>query len=257
MGVICVLPARLASTRIPRKPLQEIAGRPLVEWTWRTARRVTAFDRVVIATDSPEVGSVVRGFGGEVVITRSDHGSGTDRVEEAVEKLGVDDGEVVVNFQADEPFVDVVSTIGVVRRARGETGSGEGPPDVVTLAAPVRDRDEWMSRGVVKVVRADDGRALYFSRAEVPHVRDGEPSFDDAHSIFLRHIGVYAMTRAVLRRWTSLAESRLEAVEKLEQLRALEAGIGFHIEIGPATEPGVDLPADLERAERVLTGQTG
>jgi len=254
MGVICVLPARLSSTRIPRKPLQDLAGRPLVEWTWRTARRVSEFDRVVIATDSPEVGSVARGFGAEVVMTRSDHGSGTDRVEEAAAKLDAGEGDVVVNFQADEPFVDVVTMGGAVRRLRTGTEAGPAIPDIVTLAAPIGNREEWRSQGAVKVVRAADGWALYFSRAPVPHVRDGQPSFGGAGAIFLRHIGVYAMTRPALRRWSGLGESPLEAAEKLEQLRALEAGMRIHVEVGPVTEPGVDLPADLERAERVLTG---
>lgn len=253
MGVICVLPARLSSTRIPRKPLQDLAGRPLVEWTWRAARRVTAFDRVAIATDSAEVGSVARGFGAEVVMTRIDHESGTDRVEEAAAKLGAEDGDIVVNFQADEPFVDVVTMDGAVRRMKAAEAGAE-PPDIVTLAAPIRDREEWRSPGVVKVVCAADGRAFYFSRAAVPRPREGEPSFGDGEAIFLRHIGVYAMTRSALRRWAGLGESRLEAVEKLEQLRALEAGMRIHVEVGPPTEPGVDLPADLERAERVLTG---
>ena len=254
MGVICVLPARLSSTRIPRKPLQDIAGRPLVEWAWRTAGRVKVFDRVVVATDSPEVGSVARGFGAEVVMTRTGHRSGTDRVEEAAEKLGAGDGDVLVNFQADEPFVDVATVTAAVQRAGGRARGEADPPDVVTLAAPIRDRREWASPGVVKAVCAADGRALYFSRAQVPHVRDGEPSFGGPDPRFLRHIGVYALTRPALRRWASLEESRLEAVERLEQLRALEAGMRIHVELGPPTEPGVDLPADLERAERVLRG---
>lgn len=257
MGVICVLPARLSSTRIPRKPLQEVAGRPLVEWTWRTAGRVAAFDRVVIATDSPEVGGVARGFGAEVVMTRPDHPTGTDRVEETAEKLGAEDGDVLVNLQADEPFVDVGTLGAAVGRIVEGADGGDEVVDIATLAAPIRDRHEWVSPAVVKVVCAVDGRALYFSRAEVPHVRDGEPVFGGAHPVFLRHIGVYAMSRPALRRWASLGESRLEAVEMLEQLRALEAGMRIAVEVGPPSEPGVDLPADLERAERVLTGRTG
>ncbi len=251
MGVICVLPARLSSTRIPRKPLQEIAGRALIEWAWRAARRVKEFDRVVIATDSPEVGSAARGFSAEVVMTRPEHRSGTDRVEEAAVKLGAGDRDVVVNFQADEPFVDPPTVAAAVRAA---SEAGDAGPEIVTLAAPIRDRHEWASPGVVKIARAPDGRVLYFSRSGIPHVREGEPVFGGRDPVFLRHIGVYACRRPALGRWAGLPESRLEALEKLEQLRALEAGMRIRVQVGPATEPGIDLPADLERAERVLTG---
>jgi 3-deoxy-manno-octulosonate cytidylyltransferase (CMP-KDO synthetase) len=254
MGVICVLPARLHSTRISRKPLAEIAGRPLLEWSWRAAGRVRRFDRVVVATDSDEIESTARSFGAEVVRTRSDHLSGTDRVDEAATRLAVEDADVVVNFQGDEPFTDpetVESAIDVLE-ARSEDRGSAGSADIATLAAPIRSQAEWASPGVVKVVRAADGRALYFSRSPIPHVRDGEPRWGEAD--FLRHIGVYACRRSALRSWAAMPESRLEGLEKLEQLRILEAGGRIYVEVGPATEPGVDLPADLERAERILAG---
>lgn len=263
MDVICVLPARLSSTRIPRKPLQLLAGKPLLEWSWRTAREVSAFDRVVIATDSGEVGSVGREFGAEVVMTAAEHPCGTDRVNEAAMTLEADDDDVIVNFQADEPFVDADTVDGAVRALTG----GENT-DIATLAAPIRDDEEWTSPGIVKIARASDGRALYFSRSSIPHPRDGVPRWDagasggaaavpdgrSARGLFLRHIGIYACRRATLRAWAGLAPSPLERVEKLEQLRALEAGMRIHVEVGPWTEPGIDLPADLERAERVLSG---
>lgn len=245
MGVLCVLPARLSSTRIPRKPLQEIAGRPLIEWAWRAARAVPDFDRVVIATDSSEVVECAEDFGAEAVMTRSDHRSGTDRVEEAAQRVGVGDEDIVVNFQADEPFVDA-GTLSNALRALPEAA-------IATLAVRIRDRLELESPGVVKVVRAVDGRALYFTRAPVPFLRDGEPRFEDGPPVFLRHVGVYACTRSSLRSWAAREESPLEAVERLEQLRALEARMRIHVEIGPPMEAGVDLPADLERAERVLS----
>jgi len=254
MGVICVLPARLHSTRIPRKPLAELAGRPLLEWSWRAAMRVRAFDRVVVATDSSEIEERARAFGADVLRTREAHPSGTDRVEEAAARLGAEDGDVVVNFQADEPFADLATVEAAVAALGGE-GARVGAthaPDIATLAAPIRDAAEWDSPGVVKVARAADGTALYFSRAPIPWVRDGSPEWGAPD--FLRHVGIYACRRPALRMWAGLAESRLERIEKLEQLRALEAGARFHVEIGPATEPGVDLPSDLERAERMLAG---
>ncbi len=263
MAVICVLPARLSSTRISKKPLQEIAGRPLIEWCWRAASAIGVFDRVVVATDSEEIERRVRGFDSEVLRTRFDHASGTDRVDEAADILQVAEDDVVVNFQADEPFVDP----GVVERAvralshegsrdRASSGteshvSATGGTEISTVAAPISDREEWVSPGTAKVARAQDGRALYFSRSPIPFSRDEAPTFGAAP--WLRHIGIYACRRSVLRRWAALAESRLERVEKLEQLRALEAGMRIHVEVGPWTEPGIDLPADIARAERLLS----
>ena len=269
MGVVCVLPARLSSTRIPRKPLQPLADRPLIEWSWRAAVDVDVFDRIVVATDAPEIADCAEAFGAEVVRTRKDHASGTDRVEEATRSLGLAEGDLVVNLQADEPFVDA-ATLGRLVGFMVEAKEGRGGADVGTLAAPIRSREEWESAGVVKVVRASDGRALYFSRSPVPCRRDPEPGSETGESgegrpeagdragpaPRLRHIGVYVLDRAALRRWSGLPESPLERSEKLEQLRALEAGMRFHVEVGPWTEPGIDLPADLARAERVLSERT-
>ncbi|MCZ0934528.1 MAG: 3-deoxy-manno-octulosonate cytidylyltransferase [Gemmatimonadetes bacterium] len=243
MGVICVLPARISSTRISRKPLQPLAGRTLLEWCWRAASAIHAFDRVVIATDSDEIEGCARGFDAEVVRTRQDHLSGTDRVDEAADLLGAAEDDVVVNFQADEPFVDGGAIEGAVRSAR----------EVATIAAPIRGDEEWRSPAVVKVARAADGRALYFSRSPIPFSRDASPEFGTRAR--LRHVGVYACRRSALKRWAALPESALERAERLEQLRALEAGMRIHVELGPWTEPGVDLPADIARAERVLSSK--
>lgn len=249
MGVLCVLPARLSSRRIPRKPLQRLAGKPLVEWAWLAASRVEAFDEVVVASDSEEVVACVRGFGGEAVLTDPGHRSGSDRVAEAASLLGARGDDIVVNFQADEPFVDGESVGRAVRAAFGAEV-------IATVAAPIRSEEEWRSPGVVKVVAGPSGHALYFSRAPIPHSRDEAPAFDGPDSPFLRHVGVYASTGSALERWTTAPESRLERIEKLEQLRALEIGMRVQIEVGPATEPGVDLPEDLERAARLLAEKT-
>lgn len=247
MTVLCVLPARLGSRRIPRKPLQPIAGRPLVEWSWRAATRIEVFDAVWVATDSEEIAERVRGFGGTAVLTRADHPSGTDRVAEVAARPEALRFDVVVNVQADEPFLDPDAVTAAVEAVT------EGRAEVATVAVPIRDVEEWRSPSVVKVVRAEDGTALYFSRAPVPRPRDGEPELGrGAGSPYLRHVGVYVTTRAALERWTAAPPSPLERIERLEQLRALEAGLRITVTVGGAGAPGVDVPADLERAARRL-----
>lgn len=251
MPVLCVLPARIGSQRLPRKPLQRIAGRTLVEWSWRAATRVPEFDAVWVATDSEEVAAVVAGFGGVPVLTGSHHASGTDRVAEAAGREEARGFEVVVNFQADEPFLEPGSVSAAVRAVRD---GGEG---VATLAVPLGSRREWESPDVVKVARAADGRALYFSRAPIPWPRDGGFPLQGDPPTFLRHVGVYAYGRDALRRWGRTPPTRLERVERLEQLRALESGLRIQVLLVPEGEGGVDTPADVERAERLLRVESG
>lgn len=246
-AVLCVLPARIGSERIPRKPLQQIAGRPLVEWSWRAASAVPGIDAVWVATDSPEIEERVREFGGTAYLTSDDHASGTDRVAEVARRPEARSYEIVVNYQADEPFVDPDSVAGAVDAVRRR----EAP--VATVAVPIRSRSEWRSEACVKIARAADGRALYFSRAPIPHPRGGEADFDaGAGTAYLRHVGVYACRREALERWARLEPSPLERLERLEQLRILEAGWTIRVVVGPPGEPGVDEPRDLRRAERLL-----
>jgi 3-deoxy-manno-octulosonate cytidylyltransferase (CMP-KDO synthetase) len=245
--VLGVIPARLASTRLPRKPLHPIAGRPLVEWTWRRAVASGVFDAVVVATDSAEVQAVAQGFGATAVLTRAEHPSGTDRVAEVARREEFRGYPVIVNVQGDEPFVRVDHLQAAVELVR------EGW-EVGTVAVPIPGDGEWLAPSVVKVVRGDDGRALFFSRAPVPYPRDGEPDF--AHDLYLRHVGVYAYSREALLRWVSLPEGALERIEKLEQLRALAAGLRIGVAVGEPAEGGVDTPADAARAERILLRHT-
>lgn len=241
--VLGVIPARLASTRLARKPLHVIAGRPLLEWVWRGVRDHGIFDAVVVATDSPEVEAAARAFGAAVVLTRADHPSGTDRVAEVARREEWRGFPVIVNVQGDEPFVradHLQSAIDLVR-------SGW---DVGTVATPVASEAEWRAPAVVKVVRGDDGGALCFTRAAVPHPRDAAPDF--ASGAYLRHVGVYAYSRDALLRWVSLPEGALERIEKLEQLRALAAGLRIGVAVGEPAGGGVDTPADALRAERIL-----
>ncbi|MFQ5888727.1 MAG: 3-deoxy-manno-octulosonate cytidylyltransferase [Gemmatimonadota bacterium] len=251
MPVLCVLPARIGSRRLPRKPLQPIAGHPLIEWSWRAASRVSDFGAVWVATDSEEVTAAVGSFGGVAVLTSERHESGTERVAEAARREEARGFDVVVNFQADEPFLDPRSVSAAVRTVR------EGEAPVATLAAPIRSREEWNSDSVVKVACTEDGRALFFTRAGVPYVRDGVAALDGHDPAFLRHIGLYVYTREALERWVSAPPTRLERIERLEQLRALECGLTIRVVLAEPSELGVDEPADVRRAERLLRGREG
>lgn len=249
MSALVVLPARLESERLPRKPLRRIGSRTLLEWSWLRARQLRTADVLWIATDDEEVAREARSFGATVVMTDPSHPSGTDRVAEAAGTPEARSHGVVVNYQADEPFLDPEAVDRAVRAV--QTGTAE----VATLSAPLRSVREWRSETVVKVVRDASGDALYFSRAPIPWPRDGEPELPGSVAgPWLRHVGLYVFTREALGRWTSLSPSPLEEVERLEQLRALEAGMRIRVVAGPATEPGVDEPEDLRRARRLLAG---
>lgn len=246
-GVLGVIPARLSSQRLPHKPLHVIAGRPLIEWVWRRVVEFGLFDAVVVATDSERVADAARAFGATCVMTRGDHPSGTDRVAEVARRAEYAGYGTLVNVQGDEPFVrrdHLEAAIHLVRDGGWDTG---------TVATPLRAVEEWREPSIVKVARGDDGGALYFSRAPVPFVRDGEPGADDfATGLFLRHVGIYSYRREALLRWVALPEGALERVEKLEQLRPLAAGLRMGVAVGAPAEGGVDTPADAARAARIL-----
>lgn len=252
---LAVIPARLGSSRLPRKPLHPLADRPLIEWVWRRVAHMALFDRIVIATDSEEVAAAAGGFGAEVVLTAADHPSGTDRVAEVARLPAYAGYSVVVNVQGDEPFVRREA----VAAALGGVTSGAW--GVGTVATPVRSLREWRDPATVKVVRDDRGGALLFSRAPIPFARDADPTPGElAGDSFLRHIGIYAYRRESLLRWVELPEGQLERIERLEQLRPLAAGIGIGVAVLPATpdaddDRGVDTPDDAARAERRIRTQ--
>lgn len=247
--VLGVIPARLASERLPRKPLHVLAGRPLIEWVWRRVRGFPILDAVVVATESEEVASVCRGFGAEVELTSSSHASGTDRVAEVAARPAYRGYDVVINIQGDEPFMGEAEVAASARLVLDGW-------DVGTAAAPVETLEAWRNPAVVKVVRRDDGGALYFSRAPIPYLRDREPTPEElaSHRI-LRHVGVYAFKPAALERWVSLPPGMLEEYERLEQLRALAAGLSIGVALVDRVEGGVDTIEDARRAEaRLLAG---
>lgn len=244
--VLGVIPARLGSERLPRKPLYSLAGRPLIEWVWRRVSRFDAADTWVVATDSAEVAERCRAIGAAVVMTGADHGSGTERVAEVAMLEGYDRYEIIVNVQGDEPFVEEEHVRGSVEQVRAGW-------DIGTVATPVGTLEAFRDPAVVKLTRRSDGAALYFSRAPIPHQRDGEPSGEALRSaLYLRHVGIYAYRRAALMRWMGLPRHELELAERLEQLRALAGGLSIGVGVVSGAERGVDTWEDADRAEQRL-----
>jgi 3-deoxy-manno-octulosonate cytidylyltransferase (CMP-KDO synthetase) len=247
MSILGIVPARLASTRLPNKPLYPILGRPLIEWVWLRVARMEGLDHAVVATDSHEVAEVCRALGAPVEMTSPDHLSGTDRVAEVAGRHEYRGFDVVANIQGDEPLLQERQLSEAVRLVRDEGW------DVGTCAAPLGSDEARKDPSIVKVARAADGRALYFSRAQIPYKRGDKPTRDElGREPFLRHIGIYAYTRDALAAWVALAPSPLERLEQLEQLRPLEAGLRIGVAVVGAADPGVDTPADVVRLEERL-----
>jgi len=241
MKILAVVPVRYEASRFPGKPLADLDGRPLVQWVYAAAVGCSAYDEVVVATDSEEIAARVREFGGSVELTRSDHPSGTDRVAEVAERHS--DADVVVNVQGDQPFATAEMLTALVEPYLG----GERPP-MTTLACPLVDPAWWADTNVVKVVRGVDGYALYFSRASIPYGAVDEGS----HVRPLHHLGLYAFTRATIVRFPALSPTPLEQQERLEQLRALEHGIRIRVCDTDRPVLEVNTPEDLEEARRLV-----
>ncbi len=237
-GVLVVIPARLAATRLPRKPLLRRTGKYLIEHVWERACGIAAATAVIVATDSAEIMDAVASFGGEAVLTSVDCVSGTDRVAEAAR--GRPEG-LVVNLQGDEPEFDVEDVESLVAAMLATPSVPMG-----TIAAPAGS-GELERPSVVKVVRDRAGRALYFSRAAIPHVRDRAQDTDtESPAVALRHVGIYAFRRAALAEFARLPPTELERTEKLEQLRALENGWAIQVVLGRRAPPGIDTLEDYE-----------
>jgi 3-deoxy-manno-octulosonate cytidylyltransferase (CMP-KDO synthetase) len=240
-STLAVIPARLGATRLPRKPLRLLGGAPLIVRVWERVVDSAAADRVIVATDSDEIAAVVQERGGEVAMTRVDHPSGTDRVAEVAERPECLAFDIIVNVQGDEPFVRAEAIAGAAALVR----SGRFPLGTCATRASA---DAVDNPDVVKVVCGDDGRALYFSRAPIPFLRDrSDANLLKAH--VRQHLGLYAYSRSALRRWVSLPVHDLERIERLEQLRPLAAGMamGVHVVDAPPLG-GVDTEEDLARA---------
>ncbi len=245
MRLLAVIPARLGASRLPRKPLRLLGGRPLVVRVWQRAIELGLGDHCIVATDAPEICEVVRAAGGDAVLTRADHPSGTDRVAEVVASPAGRGYDCVVNIQGDEPFASgeaITAATTLVTSGAFALGTVAVPAAPHILAEP----------DAVKVVVANDGRAMYFSRAAIPSLR--EPADDTERALrdaaVRRHVGIYAYTRDALAAWVALPPHPLERVERLEQLRPLAHGIPMGVAtIDELPLPGIDTEADLARAE--------
>jgi 3-deoxy-manno-octulosonate cytidylyltransferase (CMP-KDO synthetase) len=241
MTILVLIPARMASTRLPGKPLADIAGRPMIVHVAARAQEA-ALGRVVVATDAEEVADAVRGGGFEAVMTRDDHQSGSDRIYEALQALDPQGKvDIVINVQGDLPTIDPAAIRAVFAPLR------DNAVDIATLGVEIVREEERTNPNVVKIVGSPLSptrlRALYFTRATAPW-GDGP---------LYHHIGLYAYRRAALERFVSLQPSALERREKLEQLRALEAGMHIDAEIVRSVPLGVDTPEDLDRARKMLS----
>lgn len=247
-GFIVAIPARHASTRLPGKPLAPLGGRPLVLHVAERAL-VAGAREVWVATDDARIAAALDGSGVRVAMTSAAHASGSDRLAECADIAGWDDDAIVVNLQGDEPFAPAA---GIRAVAQALAGSGA---EMATLAAAIDSADELFDPNVVKLVRSQAGLALYFSRAPIPWHRDAFARARDVlpEGAWWRHIGIYAYRAGFLRRFARMPQGRLEQVESLEQLRALEAGFRIAVATTPeAFPPGIDTPEDLARAEAHL-----
>lgn len=248
MKVIGIIPARFASTRFPGKPLELLGGKTIIERVYRRVEGV--LDRVVVATDDDRIASTVLSFGGEVVMTSTEHRSGTDRIMEAYDKLG-ETYDVVVNIQGDEPFIHSEQIKSLC------ACFDDDKVDIATLVKPFTAEDGWESvqnPNSPKVVFDKNFHALYFSRSVVPYLR-GESNHDlwpEKHNYY-KHIGMYAYRTEVLRQITALPQSSLEIAESLEQLRWLENGYTIKVGITQIETIGIDTPEDLAKAEQYLS----
>lgn len=248
---VVAIPARFAASRLPGKPLRLLGGEPLILHVARRALQAGARE-VWVAADDPRITDALAGAGVQVAMTSAAHRSGSDRLAECADIAGWTDDTVVVNLQGDEPFAPAAGI-----RAVAETLVGSGA-EMGTLAAPIDDVESLFDPNVVKLVRAANGDALYFSRAAVPWPRDDfatDRSRLPGSGHWLRHIGIYGYRAGFLKRFAALSPTPLERVESLEQLRALEHGYRIAVAMTPESfPPGVDTVEDLARAERVLAG---
>jgi 3-deoxy-manno-octulosonate cytidylyltransferase (CMP-KDO synthetase) len=238
MRTAIVIPARYNSTRLPAKPLLKSTGKYLIQHVYEAACQSETARYVMIATDDSRIAAAADTFGGNYVMTRSDHVSGTDRVAEVAQDLDVD---VVVNLQGDEPEVDPAALDLLPALLERHPDA-----DVATLAVPIANVDEWASPSCVKVVCDRWGKALYFSRSPIPFVREGRPNFHARPARFLRHLGLYAYRREFLLRLAELPADPLEESERLEQLRWLSDGSQIHVGLVHSAGCGVDTLEEYE-----------
>jgi 3-deoxy-manno-octulosonate cytidylyltransferase (CMP-KDO synthetase) len=253
MAYTVVIPARYGSTRLPGKPLLDIHGKPMVQRVWEQACRSQA-ERVVIATDDQRIFTAAEEFGAQACMTSAEHPSGTDRLQQVVTELGLPDDHIVVNVQGDEPLIppQVIDQVAANLANNSEAG-------MATLCEEITALGDLTNPNVVKVVFDAKGMALYFSRAPIPWPRDAFMQAQDNmpdNGKWFRHIGIYAYRTRFLHEYVTWSPAPQEALEQLEQLRALHNGVSIHVAVAGAPVPGgVDTQADLDQVRRLLEGQ--
>ena len=246
MKFIAIIPARYASTRFPGKPLAMLGGKTVIQRVYEQATAI--LDEAYVATDDERIYQAVESFGGKAIITRADHKSGTDRLEEAATKIGTN-ADVIINIQGDEPFIQTSQIETLMHLFDAPT------TQIGTLGKPFESIEAVNNPNSPKIVCDRRGFALYFSRSTIPYVRGAEPTTWLEHFPYLKHLGVYAYRREVLHEVTQLPQSSLEKAESLEQLRWLENGYRIRVGLTDVETVGIDTPEDLQRAEDFLRQQ--
>ena len=239
--VVVVIPARYGATRLPGKPLVQLAGKPMIQRVYERAKLAKTASRVIVATEDDRIRQAVEAFGGEARMTRPDHRTGTERVAEVAAHV---DGDVFVNVQGDEPLLDPVAVDTAVNAILEEPRA-----DVATVATPIKTPTDIMDPNVVKTVLDFDGNALYFSRAPIPWVRDIAGKIQVRH---LKHLGLYVFQREALLEYPTLPQGELERIEQLEQLRWMENGVKIRVAEVEHDAVSVDVPEDVARVEKLL-----
>lgn len=242
-SVTLCIPARIASTRLPRKVLLDLGGKPVVRHVWERAKQVRQADRVVLLTDSEEVAGVAHGFSAEVLMTDPACPSGTARMAGVLDRLP---GDFFLNVQGDEPFIQPDLLDGLISRWK------ETKCPLVTAVAKIHTTERLLATSVVKVVRAENGAAIYFSRSPIPHLRGVDPAEWVGRRGYWAHIGVYGFDRVTLAGYAQLRPTELEAVESLEQLRFLAHGLTFQTVVTDYHPVAIDTPEDLEAARKMM-----
>lgn len=240
MKIVCIIPARLESTRFPQKILKNLAGKPLLQWVWQAAHNTKMFDKIFFAIDSEITAKLIDSFGGKYVMTSQDCKCGTDRLVELVTSKKVD-GDIFVNWQADEPFITTQMIRDLLQSCKTDNA------DMWTLKKRTTKREEILSPNIAKVVCNRNDFALYFSRNPIPKYRDNK-EFDD-NQVYYKHLGIFAYKKETLLKIGTLKNCYLEDAEKLEQLRFLSHGISVKLHDTDGVVIGIDTPEDLKKAE--------
>lgn len=238
--VVAIIPARYQSSRFPGKPLALICGKPMIQWVYERTSNVSCLDEVYVATDDERIKACVDSFGGKCLMTSSHHESGTDRLAECVKLLGLDDSDIVLNIQGDEPLIEEQMILDLISTMNGKVDMG-------TLKELITLQEDIENANIVKVVTDLDDNAMYFSRYPIPYNRGNETDIK-----YYRHVGVYAYRVEFLKVFSKMPKSQYEKIECLEQLRALENGYKIKVKTTNSSSMGVDIPEQIQQVEQML-----